>query len=53
MLLIFYTCIDTDGFNFAIIESSMFITWQKAVGGRLKNDCNFSNTVVWNNLPLP
>ena len=48
-----YTCIDTDGFNFAIIESSMFITWQKAVGGRLKNDCNFSNTVVWNNLPLP
>lgn len=31
----------------------MFITWQKAVGGRLKNDCNFSNTVVWNNLPLP
>lgn len=53
MRLIFYTCIDTDGFNFAIIESSMFITWQKAVGGRLKNDCNFSNTVVWNNLPLP
>ena len=48
-----YTCIDTDGFNFAIVESSMFITWQKAVGGRLKNDCNFSNTVVWNNLPLP
>ncbi|WP_421776785.1 class I SAM-dependent DNA methyltransferase [Gardnerella sp. KA00255] len=48
-----YTCIDTDGFNFAIIESSMFMTWQKAVGGRLKNDCNFSNTVVWNNLPLP
>ena len=48
-----YTCIDTDGFNFAIIESSMFITWQKAVGGRLKSDPSFSNTVVWNNLPLP
>lgn len=48
-----YTCIDTDGFNFAIIESSMFMAWQKVVGGRLKNDCNFSNTVVWNNLPLP
>lgn len=31
----------------------MFITWQKAIGGRLKSDCQFSNTVVWNNLPLP
>ena len=48
-----YTCDDPDGFNFAIIESSMFMTWQKAIGGRLKSDPNFSNTVVWNNLPLP
>lgn len=31
----------------------MFITWQRAIGGRLKSDFNFSNTVVWNNLPLP
>lgn len=48
-----YTCDDPDGFNFAVIESSMFMTWQKAIGGRLKSDPNFSNTVVWNNLPLP
>lgn len=48
-----YVCDDPDGLNFAIIESSMFITWQKAIGGRLKSDPNFSNTVVWNNLPLP
>lgn len=48
-----YTCDDPDGLNFAVIESSMFMAWQKAVGGRLKSDCNFSNTVVWNNLPLP
>lgn len=48
-----YTCDDPDGFAFAIISSSMFITWQKAIGGRLKSDPNFSNTVVWNNLPLP
>lgn len=31
----------------------MFMTWQKAIGGRLKSDPGFSNTVVWNNLPLP
>lgn len=48
-----HTCIDESGINFAIAESSMFITWQKAIGGRLKSDCQFSNTVVWNNLPLP
>ena len=48
-----YTAIDPDGFLFAIISSSMFITWQKAVGGRLKSDLSFSNTIVWNNLPLP
>ncbi|WP_336603623.1 type IIL restriction-modification enzyme MmeI [Rothia nasisuis] len=48
-----YTAIDPDGFLFAVISSSMFITWQKAVGGRLKSDLSFSNTIVWNNFPLP
>ncbi len=48
-----YTCDDPDGFAFGIVSSSMFITWQKAVGGRLKSDPSFSNTIVWNNLPLP
>lgn len=48
-----FTAIDMDGFLFAIISSSMFITWQKAVGGRLKSDLNFSNKIVWNTLPLP
>lgn len=48
-----FTASDPDGFLFAVISSSMFIAWQKAVGGRLKSDLRFSNTVVWNNLPLP
>ncbi|WP_272027937.1 class I SAM-dependent DNA methyltransferase [Kocuria rosea] len=48
-----FTATDPDGFVFAIFSSSMFITWQKTVGGRLKSDPNFSNTLVWNNLPLP
>lgn len=48
-----YTCADPDGLAFAVIESRMFMAWQKAIGGRLKSDPNFSNTVVWNNLPLP
>ena len=47
-----YKCDDPDGFAFAIASSSMFITWQKSIGGRLKSDPSFSNTLVWNNLPL-
>lgn len=44
---------DPEGLNFAIMESSMFMTWLKTAGGRLESRCRFSNTVVWNNLPLP
>ena len=31
----------------------MFITWMKAVGGRMKSDPSFSSTITWNNFPLP
>ncbi|WP_032366085.1 DNA methyltransferase [Rhodococcoides fascians] len=48
-----FTAADADGYLFAIVSSSMFITWQKTVGGRIKSDPSFSNTIVWNNLPLP
>jgi len=48
-----FTASDPKGFLFALISSSMFLAWQKAVGGRLKSDIRFSSTIVWNNLPLP
>ena len=48
-----FTALDPDGFFFGLISSSMFIIWQRTVGGQLKSDLRFSNTVVWNNLPLP
>ncbi|GGM01014.1 class I SAM-dependent DNA methyltransferase [Glutamicibacter protophormiae] len=44
---------DPDGFLFGVISSSMFLAWQKAVGGRIKSDLRFSNTLVWNTFPLP
>lgn len=44
---------DPDGLGFAIASSSMFMTWQKTVGGRLKSDIRFSSTLVWNTLPVP
>lgn len=48
-----FQCADPDGFQFAILSSSMFITWQKAIGGRLKSDLRFASTLTWYTLPLP
>lgn len=44
---------DPDGVAFATISSSAFIAWQRAVGGRIKSDLRFSNTLTWNTFPLP
>ena len=44
---------DPDGFAFAVVSSSAFMAWQRAVGGRLKSDYRFSNTLTWNTFPLP
>ena len=48
-----FTAADPTGLLFAVISSAMFMAWQATVGGRLKSDLRFSNTIVWNNLPLP
>lgn len=47
-----FTALDPDGFLFALISSSMFLVWQRMVGGRLESRLRFSNTIVWNNFPL-
>lgn len=44
---------DEDGFAFAVISTSAFIAWQRMVGGALESRLRFSNTMVWNTLPLP
>lgn len=48
-----FTAADADGYLFGLLSSAMFIAWQRAVGGRLKSDLRFSNTIVWNNFPVP
>lgn len=48
-----FTAEDPSGYLFAIISSSMFLAWQRAVGGTLESRLRFSAKVVWNNLPLP
>lgn len=44
---------DPDGFVFSVISSSMFITWQRTVGGRIKSDLRFNKLLTWNTFPLP
>lgn len=44
---------DVDGFVFAIMSSSMFIEWQRTVGGRLESRLRFNKLLTWNTFPLP
>lgn len=48
-----FTADDPDGYLFALISSSMFLTWQLTVGGRLESRPSFSSSVVWNTFPVP
>jgi hypothetical protein len=40
-------------YHFGIITSTMHMAWMRYVGGRLKSDYSYSNTVVYNNFPWP
>lgn len=44
---------DPDGYLLGILSSTMFITWMKTIGGRIKSDIRFSNTFTYNTFPLP
>lgn len=48
-----YAVEDKDGFLFALASSSMFIGWQRSIGGQLKSDLSFSGTLTWNTFPVP
>jgi hypothetical protein len=44
---------DPQGVAFAVISSSMFIVWQRVVGGRLESRLRFNKLLTWNTFPLP
>jgi len=44
---------DADGFMFAIISTTMFMTWQRSVGARVRSDLRFNKLLTWNTFPLP
>lgn len=48
-----FTAPDPEGLLFGLISSSMFMAWQITIGGRLESRIRFSNTLTWNNFPVP
>ncbi len=44
---------DAEPWAFALLTSAMHMAWTRAVSGRLKTDFQYSNTIVYNNLPVP
>lgn len=38
---------------FALLTSAMHMAWTRSVGGRINRDYRYSNTIVYNNFPVP
>lgn len=48
-----YGLFDGSIWQAAVLSSRMHRLWLETVGGRLKEDPSYSNTLVWNTFPLP
>jgi hypothetical protein len=44
---------DAEPWVFAILTSKMHMAWTNAVSGRMREDYQYSNTIVYNNFPVP
>ena len=44
---------DAEPWVFALLTSRMHMAWTRAVGGQMKTDYRYSNTIVYNNFPVP
>jgi hypothetical protein len=48
-----YLIPDATLFQFGIMTSTMQMAWTRAVCGRLKSDCRYAGSIVYNNFPWP
>ena len=48
-----FQTLDASIYLFGILNSAMHMAWMRTVGGRLKSDYNYSNTLVYNNFIFP
>lgn len=44
---------DAEPWLFALLTSKIHMAWTRAVGGKMKTDYRYSNTIVYNNFPVP
>jgi len=44
---------DTEFWAFALLTSVMHMAWMRAISGRLESSYQYSNTIVYNNFPVP
>lgn len=44
---------DAQPWVFALLTSKMHMVWLRAVGGKMKTDYRYSNTLVYNTFPVP
>lgn len=44
---------DAEPWLFALLSSQMHMVWVNAVSGRMREDYQYSNTIVYNNFPVP
>ncbi len=44
---------DAEPWVFALLTSAMHMAWTRAVGGRMREDYQYSNTIIYNNFPVP
>ncbi|OXM57776.1 SAM-dependent methyltransferase [Amycolatopsis thailandensis] len=48
-----YAVYDAQPWLFAILTSRVHMAWVNAVSGRMREDYQYSNTIVYNNFPVP
>lgn len=48
-----YAVYDAELWVFGLLTSSQHVAWARAVGGQMKTDYRYSNTIVYNNFPVP
>jgi hypothetical protein len=48
-----FAAYDAEPWVFAIITSKAHMTWVRAVAGRMRINYRYSNTIVYNNFPVP
>jgi len=48
-----YTIASSSLYVFAILSSTMHMSWIRSVAGRMKSDYSYSTRIVYNNFPWP